>query len=72
MMKPKEIIETEKEAARKKLSACFDLIQNILDSYEHITGDYIKEVTFSRVNPESYGDYGNVKHEIGHVDLIFY
>jgi len=69
--KPKEIITAERESVRRKLSECFKLIQNASDSYEHTTGDCIKEVTFSRIDVAMDGAECQ-KFEIGRVNLIFY
>jgi len=70
-MKPIDIIKMEKEITRKKLSEYFESIQTILDSYEEITGDSIKEVIFSRIDVAEI-DAECQKFKIGHVDLIFY
>jgi len=70
-MKPLEKIELEKIIARKRLAEYFNEIQSILDTYENETGDYIKEVTFSRVDVAGM-DAECQRFEIGRVDLIFY
>jgi hypothetical protein len=70
-MKPKEIIESEKEIARQRLSGLFDSVQSILDKYEEKTGDYIKAVTFDRIDVAGDGASAQL-YKIGHVKLHFY